>query len=319
MNEKKLDFELYNDKEITVVLQLKTGKILLCSENNLCLFDLDSKQKLTSIEIKTGIWAIRELSDGSVAIGQGNGDVSILEVVNNEIKIKFVLQGHKKAKEAGDSHEMKSTSSLETNMDLWNNQAGRQIGREIKAECKRLGLTPSISEKDRKFVYDMIAQKVVEAMKSGKLITNPNDSRKFIPRYRLEKDGTLTGLAANVTDDEKRDIVNKYKNSDSFSGMSDEEIWDRYVQFNEDKFFNPKNRVFYENEFNPALAPRGSNNDIGIQEMIKQYYENDYHLPQKEELDSRVRSGELVYVHDYTRADGTKVSGYYRAYPKEQG
>ena len=71
-----------------------------------------------------------------------------------------VLFSDKKAKEAGDSHEMKSTSSLETNMDLWNNQAGRQIGREIKAECKRLGLTPSISEKDRKFVYDMILKKL---------------------------------------------------------------------------------------------------------------------------------------------------------------
>ena len=96
MNEKKLDFELYKDKEITVVLQLKTGKVLICSENNLCLFDLDSKQKLASIEVKTGIWAIRELKDGTVAIGQGNGDISILEV-DNDIKIKFVLKGHKRA------------------------------------------------------------------------------------------------------------------------------------------------------------------------------------------------------------------------------
>ena len=82
LNEKKLDFELYNDKEITVVLQLKTGKVLVCSENNLCLFDLDSKQKLTSIEVKSGIWCIRELADGSVAIGEGNGNIAILEVGN---------------------------------------------------------------------------------------------------------------------------------------------------------------------------------------------------------------------------------------------
>ena len=58
------------------------------------------------------------------------------------------------------------------------------------------------------------------------------------------------------------------------------------------------------------------NNPRHIQEMIRQYWENNKHLPQKEELDSRVRTGELVFVHDYTRADGTKVSGYYRAYPK---
>ena len=120
MNEKKLDFELYKDKEITVVLQLKTGKVLICSENNLCLFDLDSKQKLASIEVKTGIWAIRELKDGTVAIGQGNGDISILEV-DNDIKIKFVLKGHKKAINSIiqlDNYKV-VTSGDENNMILW--------------------------------------------------------------------------------------------------------------------------------------------------------------------------------------------------------
>ena len=120
MNEKKLDFELYKDKEITVVLQLKTGKVLICSENNLCLFDLDSKQKLASIEVKTGIWAIRELKDGTVAIGQGNGDISILEV-DNDIKIKFVLKGHKRAINSIiqlDNYKV-VTSGDENNMIFW--------------------------------------------------------------------------------------------------------------------------------------------------------------------------------------------------------
>ena len=53
LNQKKLDFELYKDKEISSVLQLKNGKVLVCSENDLCLFDLDSKQKLTNLEIPT--------------------------------------------------------------------------------------------------------------------------------------------------------------------------------------------------------------------------------------------------------------------------
>lgn len=39
-------------------------------------------------------------------------------------------------------------------------------------------------------------------------------------------------------------------------------------------------------------------------------------MPSKEELDKRTRIGELIYVEDYTRSDGTKVSGYYRAYPR---
>ena len=112
--------QLYNDKEITVVLQLKTGKVLVCSENNLCLFDLDSKQKLTSIEVKSGIWCIRELADGSVAIGEGNGNIAILEV-GNDIKIKCELKGHKKAINSIiqlDNQKL-VTCGDENNMILW--------------------------------------------------------------------------------------------------------------------------------------------------------------------------------------------------------
>ena len=121
LNAKKLDFELYKDKEITVVLQLKNGKVLVCSENNLCLFDLESKKILTRTEIAKGIWSIRELSNGYVAIGQGNGDISILEI-GNEIKIKLVLKGHKKSINSIielDNHKLVSSSD-ENNMILWN-------------------------------------------------------------------------------------------------------------------------------------------------------------------------------------------------------
>ena len=120
LNEKKLDFELYHDKEISIVHQLKNGKILLCSEYNLCLFDLDSKRKLTSITT-TGVWAFKELYNGNVAIGQGNGDVSILEI-GNEMKTKLVLKGHKKCISSIielSNHKIISSSD-ENNMILWN-------------------------------------------------------------------------------------------------------------------------------------------------------------------------------------------------------
>lgn len=121
LNEKKLDFELYKDKEISVVLQLKNGKVLVCSENNLCLFDLDSKQKLTSLEVPTGMWCIRELHNGNVAIGKGNGEICILEI-GNEIKIKLTLKGHKKAINSIielENHKLVSAAD-ENNMILWN-------------------------------------------------------------------------------------------------------------------------------------------------------------------------------------------------------
>ena len=48
---------------------------------------------------------------------------------------------------------------------------------------------------------------------------------------------------------------------------------------------------------------------------LDQMYDQD-RLPTKAELDKRTRIGELVYVEEYTRSDGTKVSGYYRACPR---
>ena len=120
LNEKKLDYELFKDKEISVVLQLKTDKVLLCSADKLILFDLESKKQLTNFEIKVGVWSIKELSDGTVAAGYGNGDVGILEI-GNEIKIKTILKGHKKTINSIidlENHKL-VTSSDEKNMILW--------------------------------------------------------------------------------------------------------------------------------------------------------------------------------------------------------
>ena len=112
---------IYKAGEISVVLPLKNGKVLVCSETDLCLFDLTTKQKLTSIDIPTGIWSIKELYNGDVAVGQGNGDISILEI-GNEIKIKLVLKGHKKTINfiiELDNHKL-VTAGDEINMILWN-------------------------------------------------------------------------------------------------------------------------------------------------------------------------------------------------------
>jgi len=37
-----------------------------------------------------------------------------------------------------------------------------------------------------------------------------------------------------------------------------------------------------------------------------------YQKYSRKELDKQVISGDLIYVENYTKADGTKVSGYYR-------
>ena len=43
--------------------------------------------------------------------------------------------------------------------------------------------------------------------------------------------------------------------------------------------------------------------------------DNHWEIPSVKNLDKRVQKGELIYVDDYTRSDGTKVSGYYRRKP----
>jgi len=108
--------------------------------------------------------------------------------------------------------------------------------------------------------------------------------------------GKSTGYAADITDEEKQDIINKYRNEGVFDDMLDDEILELNRQVKEYHLFNPKNRVFYENEFRPADAVKGSNDEQSIGEMFRQYYDNGYKLPSKEDLDARVRTGELVFV-----------------------
>ena len=121
LNEKKLDFELYKDQEISAALQLKTGQVLLCSSKQLILFNLEEKKQLSTMELDSGVWGIKELEDGTVAAGLGSGDVLILEV-GNEIKQKSVLKGHQKCVNVIielDNHKL-VTASDEKNMILWN-------------------------------------------------------------------------------------------------------------------------------------------------------------------------------------------------------
>ena len=87
--------------------------------------------------------------------------------------------GNREAKFLGDRHEHSSRQangqySPSSNMDLWNNQQGRDIANEIRREYPNYN---KLSEQQRK---NIIAQKVVQKMKSGELITNLEDRRKFV-------------------------------------------------------------------------------------------------------------------------------------------
>lgn len=158
----------------------------------------------------------------------------------------------------GASHELETLNapSYETNMDNWNNAIGREIGREIKSKINGKGFRQIEIE-------DMIADKVMQKMNKGELITNPfTDRRKFVPREFI------------------------------------------------DKIFYYANRVYHRDE----VSMKDLDNPIIMDTYLDQALEYD-NMPTKEDLDKRVGTGELVYVDEYTRGDGTKVSGYYRSYP----
>lgn len=79
-----------------------------------------------------------------------------------------------------------------------------------------------------------------------------------------------------------------------------------------DEIFNTKNRVLYRGEINPDDLEKGTPLfDLYVDNMIDKNP-----MPTKKEVDKRTRIGELIYVEEYIRSDGTKVSGYYRAYPR---
>lgn len=107
------------------------------------------------------------------------------------------------AKYFGDRHERQGNQSMgqakgEENMDRWNNQAGREIAQEIKEEyLKNMSKTNLFQKHDINW-DDLIAKKIMERMKTGKLITNPNDKRKY-----SEHKGKSTGYAASASKKEQ--------------------------------------------------------------------------------------------------------------------
>lgn len=125
-NEKKKAFESYDlcnsHRQISSIAVLKNNKVILATGKNLFLYDLKTKKQESFLDIpKGGVWAIRELSNGDVAVGLGNGLLYILKVTDELIvKTKFV-QGHKRTINSIielDNHKI-VTASDEKDLILW--------------------------------------------------------------------------------------------------------------------------------------------------------------------------------------------------------
>lgn len=77
-----------------------------------------------------------------------------------------------------------------------------------------------------------------------------------------------------------------------------------------DKIFDTKNRILYRGE-----VKLDDLDDELCDLYLDQFFDDDF-FPTKQELDERVHNGDVIYVEQYRRSDGTVVSGYYRSYPK---
>lgn len=187
----------------------------------------------------------------------------------------------------GRYHEFKNKNNPkdEEQMDLENNKVGRSIANEIKRECKNW---KNLSERQQ---YDIIAAKTWKKMNEGKVILDPSgrtklknppdknvykEQIKVLSKYEKNNKNHPTGYAANI----------------------------------DDNVVKLENRVFHNEEINPAK----SDDKKVVNQVLKQYFENGNKMPTETELKEQVISGDLIFVDNYTRSDGTKVSGYYRTH-----
>ena len=163
-------------------------------------------------------------------------------------------------------------------MDLWNNQQGRRIADQIKKEYGQEFYKLPESKQD-----DIIADKVMQKMRKGELITHPSDKRKY-------KD--VMGFASNI--DNFNLTTYKDNNGNEYTFLDDgNEITPEFLDS-----LSTKNRLIYNTEFNLAKT---DDKEI-IDRYAKQYYNGESYT--KEDLDNGVNSGDLVYVKSYTRSDG---------------
>ena len=106
-------------RHISGIAVLKNNKVIIASGQNIFLYDLKTKEQESFLDIK--VWSLKELSNGDVAAGLGNGLLYIISVTDELIiKTKFP-RGHNKTINniiELDNHKI-VTSSDENNLILW--------------------------------------------------------------------------------------------------------------------------------------------------------------------------------------------------------
>lgn len=214
-------------------------------------------------------------------------------------------------------NETPNNPQEEWNMDSWNNAQGREIAKEIEKEYGKDFYNFPQQTKD-----DIIAGKVMGRMRSGQLITNPNDSRKF--DGKLEKtarqikelqEGKQTGYASPI---------NHIFTPEEIGKMTPEQFTQNEAlimeQLRNGQMQKQVSKIDYENYKNAESG----NNQIFTREDIsnmtaKEYSENEKEImsqmnsigiPYKKDLPSNVKTYEnkKSYSTSSSNADGKWVT-----------
>ena len=176
-------------------------------------------------------------------------------------------------------HELKgllnNQPNEEANMDMWNNEIGREIGRNIK----KFVMGKRKSEYPKEKIEDMIAEEIVKRMKNGELITNPKDNRS----YKNKKLGVY----------EINELRKQFKTFTGYATNIQNEI--------------PENKIFTAEEIGKLSTDEFSKYENYIDNQLETYG-----VPRNYQAQQDVVNGVLIWVDKYKRDDGTEVSGYYR-------
>lgn len=214
-------------------------------------------------------------------------------------------------------HELKGNflgqDSREANMDLWNNYQGQQIYNEIRREYPNFN---KLSEQQQK---DIIAGKVVQRMREGKLITGLDDPRKFEkqkPSFTpmpwiggVQNNGKPLGFAAEIDIDQL---------AQQFGLQSLNMEIPQQIQTQQNLgllgYTNPltgSNKIYTREEVGQMSSEEFAKHEKEIDAQVKAFNGT---MPTNGDLQREaLTGGGVVYVNSYTRSDGTEVKGYYRS------
>ena len=115
-------------------------------------------------------------------IGEGkhdtwNNEADAFKHTFGAAEISLTKGGSFASKLIGDFHEWQGRKDMgqsagEENMDKWNNAIGREIANEIREESRYRLIR-------RENLDNLIAEKVIQHLRKGELITHPSDPRKY--------------------------------------------------------------------------------------------------------------------------------------------